>query len=54
MVLSKCSSVKKFAALDAAPNSLLARVAQHVELPGAIITHREPGIWEYKVLKYEI
>jgi hypothetical protein len=28
-------SVIKLAALDAAPNALLARVAQHVELPGA-------------------
>jgi hypothetical protein len=44
--------VIKLATLDAAqlaaPNPLLARVAQQVELPGAIRTHREPGIWGYR------
>jgi hypothetical protein len=30
--------------LLAAPNLLRVRVATHVELPGAIRTHREPGI----------
>ena len=43
----------KLAALDAALNPLLARFAQHVELPGAIRPHREPGIWGYTVLQYE-
>jgi hypothetical protein len=47
------SSVMKLAALDAATNPLLARVAQHVELPGAVKTHMEPGIWGYAVIQYE-
>jgi hypothetical protein len=34
------------------PIALLVRVAQHVELPGAMKTRREPGIWEYTVLQY--
>jgi hypothetical protein len=52
-VLSKCSSVIKFSALDAAPISLLARAAQHVKLPGAIRIRREPGLWGYTVLQHE-
>jgi hypothetical protein len=34
--------------LDAAPNPLLARVAQHVELPGAIRTYNWPRLVKKK------
>jgi len=40
--------VIKWAALNAAPNPLLARVAKHVELPGAIRTHNWPRLVKVK------